>query len=93
MTVPESEPIRTSTLPAGYTFVGQFLLNELAFDPVAAGAPVDDRDTLERAPRLNLASLYGRGPSVDRFLYDAAGREGMFLLDRAGGRYDLPRNS
>jgi hypothetical protein len=93
MTVPESEPIRTSTLPAGYTFLGQFLLNELAFDPVAAGAPVDDQDTLERAPRLDLASLYGRGPSVDRFLYDATGREGMFLLDTAGGRYDLPRNS
>lgn len=43
-------------VPAGYTYLGQFLDHDITVDP----------DT----PRLDLDSVYGRGPAAQPYLYD-----------------------
>ncbi|MBJ7328453.1 MAG: hypothetical protein JHC95_01060 [Solirubrobacteraceae bacterium] len=58
-------------IPAGYTYLGQFLDHDLTFDPVSDLDRQRDPDALHslRTPRLDLDSLYGRGPADQPFLY------------------------
>lgn len=55
-------------LPAGFTYLGQFLDHDLTFDQTA-GLPdtVLGPDEIEqgRSPSLDLDSLYGRGPDLE----------------------------
>ena len=56
-----------SDIPAGYTYLGQFIAHEVSFDPrlVAPTEPVDvDAMTQERSPALDLDSLYAGGPAA-----------------------------
>jgi Animal haem peroxidase len=60
------------SIPAGFTYLGQFIDHNITFDPLSAlgqraklGALVDFRP-----PRLDLANLYGSGPTVQPYLYD-----------------------
>ncbi|HEU0103117.1 MAG TPA: heme peroxidase family protein [Mycobacteriales bacterium] len=80
-------------MPAGYTYVGQFIDHDLTKDVTGAalGSQVSVEDLLQgRSPALDLDSLYGRGP-MD--LYDRA-----FYADDARLRMgttasiDVPRN-
>jgi len=101
----ESEPEdENSSIPAGYTYLGQFIDHDLTFDPVSTLQAENDPDALEdfRTPRLDLDSIYGRGLADQPYLYDQD-QPGKFLLgpDRrsnkrreAGGapRPDVPRN-
>src|SRR3954465_4376738 len=48
-------------IPAGYTYLAQFVDHDLTFDPTPPGRRVDDLANL-RTPRLDLDSLYGAGP-------------------------------
>lgn len=83
-------------IPAGYTYLGQFIDHDLTFDPVSSLARQNDPDALTnfRSPRLDLDCVYGRGPADDPFLYDKRpGRADMMLLGRHDGADDLPRNS
>ncbi len=59
-------------LPAGYTYLGQFVDHDLTFDPVSSLERQNDPDALIdfRTPRFDLDSLYGRGPTDSPFLYD-----------------------
>jgi Animal haem peroxidase len=90
------------TIPAGFTYVGQFLDHDLTFDPVSSLQHQNDPNALTdfRTPRLDLDSVYGSGPGDQPFLYDTTdpvklliGRnpptddEGHPLESR-----DLPRN-
>ena len=53
-------------IPAGYTYLGQFVDHDLTFDhtTVALGDSVSPADLLQgRSPALDLDSLYGFGPS------------------------------
>src|SRR5688500_859421 len=53
-------------IPAGYTYLGQFVDHDLTFDAttVALGANVSPADLLQgRSPTLDLDSLYGAGPN------------------------------
>jgi len=59
-------------IPAGYTYLGQFIDHDLTFD---AGSKIDgdnDPDALVnfRSARFDLDSLYGSGPADQPFLYD-----------------------
>ena len=55
-----------SEIPAGFTYLGQFVDHDLTFDKTAVtlGENVSPADLLQaRSPSLDLDSLYGAGPS------------------------------
>jgi hypothetical protein len=58
-------------IPAGYTYFGQFIDHDITFDPVASFDRLNDPDARHnfRTPRLDLDSLYGRGPEDQPYLY------------------------
>jgi heme peroxidase len=86
-------------IPAGYTYFGQFIDHDITFDPTSSLDKQNDPDALIdfRTPRLDLDSLYGRGPDDQPYMYDPNGR--MFAFGPAihGGEpdqvlsLDLPR--
>ena len=56
----------TGPVPAGYTYLGQFVDHDLTFDrtQVTLGQHVSPADLLQaRSPTLDLDSLYGAGPT------------------------------
>ncbi len=59
-------------IPAGYTYLGQFIDHDITFDPASSLQQQNDPDALEdfRTPRLDLDSLYGRGPDDQPYLYE-----------------------
>ena len=91
------------TIPAGVTYLGQFVDHDLTFDKttVALGTNVSPAELVQaRSPSLDLDSLYGAGPAdaVSAKFYS----DGMHLkvgrTDRIGPRpfqaregFDLPR--
>jgi len=69
---PGRETAPDSTIPAGFTYVGQFVDHDITFDVSSTIDAVTDANTINnmRTPVLDLDSLYGRGPALDPFLYD-----------------------
>ncbi|MCU1345920.1 MAG: peroxidase [Acidimicrobiia bacterium] len=88
------------TIPAGYTYLGQFIDHDITFDPASSLQQQNDPDALEdfRTPRLDLDSVYGRGPDDQPYLYDRTKDRKQFLLPAQSQgingqiRPDLPRN-
>ena len=91
------------TMPAGFTYFGQFIDHDLTFDPNSSLQKQNDPDATEdfRTPRFDLDSLYGRGPDDQPYLYKNHAADGggiRFLLGRRAGnpgaerRGELPRN-
>lgn len=82
------------TIPAGYTYLGQFVDHDLTFDPVSSFDRQNDPDALTnfRTPRFDLDSVYGRGPADQPYLYDFD-RPGRFLIGEHDDELDVPRNS
>ncbi len=66
------EPTDNTRIPAGYTYLGQFVDHDITFEATSnIGARNDHRSLLNfRTPRLDLDSLYGGGPADQPFLYD-----------------------
>ena len=62
----------TKPIPAGFTYLGQFIDHDITFDPVSVLDRQNDPDALVdfRTPRFDLDSLYGRGPADQPYLYD-----------------------
>jgi hypothetical protein len=87
---------RDGAIPAGYTYLGQFIDHDITFDPVSSLQRLNDPDGLVdfRTPRLDLDSLYGDPPN-DPYLYesdDDARSVPKFLIgENAAGEADLPR--
>jgi hypothetical protein len=87
-------------IPAGYTYLGQFIDHDITFDPASSLQRQNDPDGLVnfRTPRFDLDCLYGRGPSDDPFMYNQRPQEqdltgALFLIGRnVGNGRDLPRN-
>ena len=89
-------------IPAGFTYLGQFIDHDITFDPTSKLDQERDPGALTnfRTPRLDLDSLYGSGPVVQPFLYDWCDPEphGARLLvgrnsTKEGIKFeDLPRN-
>jgi hypothetical protein len=79
-------------IPAGFTFLGQFIDHDMTFDQTPLPAQQVDPNALTNfdTARFDLASIYGRGPQGSRELYDPA-RPGRLLLVRPQGIDDLPR--
>jgi Animal haem peroxidase len=86
-------------IPAGYTYLGQFVDHDITFDPASSLQKRNDPDALRnfRTPAFDLDCLYGRGADDQPYLYDwTPGREGRFLIGRGQGgpdELDLPRNA
>jgi hypothetical protein len=92
------------SIPAGYTYLGQFIDHDVTFDPVSQLQRDNDPSALVdfRTPRFDLDSLYGSGPADQPYLYDWSGPRalrGVRLLVGSsptsnGGPpiADLPRN-
>ncbi len=83
---------QSTRIPAGFTFLGQFIDHDLTFDPTSSLEQQNDPTAVRnfRTPAFELDSLYGSGPADHPFLYDST-RPGFFLLSPDGG--DLNRNS
>jgi len=72
-------------VPAGYTYLGQFIDHDITFDTSAIGEALNDPRALLnfRTPRLDLDSVYAGGPGAMPHLYDRLdGRK--FLIGRCG---------
>src|SRR5712692_8066601 len=80
-------------IPAGFTYVGQFVDHDLTFDPLSQLQQDNDPDALVdfRTPRFDLDSIYGRGPDDQPFLYEDDGVHLLIGRNKAGDE-DLPRN-
>ncbi|WFU06794.1 heme peroxidase family protein (plasmid) [Rhizobium sp. CB3171] len=61
-----------SSIPAGFTYFGQFVDHDITFDVSSTLDADTDANTINnmRSPALDLDSVYGRGPGLDPFLYD-----------------------
>ncbi|GAB3007663.1 heme peroxidase family protein [Amycolatopsis acidiphila] len=65
-----------SDIPAGFTYLGQFVDHDLTLDRTATALGDDvtvDELVQGRSPALDLDSLYGRGPVQDKHFYSADG--------------------
>ena len=92
---------RAGRIPAGYTYLGQFVDHDLTFDKtsVMLGERVTPAQLVQaRSPSLDLDSLYGAGPQDPvsaRFYADDVhlkmGRTATIGDDEARDDYDLPR--
>lgn len=92
---------RAGRIPAGYTYLGQFVDHDLTFDKttVMLGERVTPAQLVQaRSPSLDLDSLYGAGPqdpASARFYADDVhlntGRTDAIGEDEAREGYDLPR--
>jgi Animal haem peroxidase len=65
------ESANDSDIPAGFTYVGQFVDHDITLDVSSSLEQATDANTVHnmRTPALDLDSLYGRGPALDPFLY------------------------
>jgi Animal haem peroxidase len=94
----------SSQIPAGFTYLGQFIDHDLTFDKtsVAFGDNVAPADLLQaRSPSLDLDSLYGAGPadpeSAKFYATDGMhlkmGKTVGFEGEAAREGFDLPRGA
>jgi hypothetical protein len=90
-------------IPAGFTYLGQFVDHDITFDPNSSLQKANDPEGLVnfRSPRFDLDSLYGRGRDDSPYLYDQTSPNDVKLLvgriiddqgRRVEGQHDLPRN-
>jgi hypothetical protein len=88
-----TQEVENPELAAGFTFLGQFIDHNITFDPTSvlgqSTSPADLTDF--RPPRLDMANVYGAGPTVHPYLYDPASH-GTKLATSADG-VDLARTS
>ena len=83
-------------LPAGYTYLGQFADHDITFKADDAFAVKGQDGVNHRSARFDLDSLYGAGPGLQPFLYNADGRtlaRGRALTQggRPSASFDHPR--
>jgi hypothetical protein len=95
----DENPLRdNSSIPAGFTYLAQFIDHDVSFDPTPLGQRTPAGPVVNlRTPRLDLDSLYGSGPIDQPFLYDwkESSLPGIRLLVGRNGFdavEDLPRN-
>jgi len=93
---PDRERPPNPRIPAGFTYLGQFIDHDITFDPTSRLDRRSDPHALAnfRTPRLDLDSVYGSGPVAQPFLYDwkDSAPPGARLLVGRNEVEDLPRN-
>lgn len=93
--------IENDTLPAGFTYLGQFIDHDITHDASSSLQRVRDPEARVnfRTPRFDLDSVYGRGPVDSPYLYKRGTSELLTGLATTDDRQpinnepDLPRNS
>ena len=82
-------------IPAGFTFLGQFLDHDITLDTTPLDEQRGDPKALAqyRSPRYDLDSVYGGGPTVRPELYDPENPAKLRLGGGNGMPDDLPRTS
>src|SRR5829696_3047259 len=106
MTSLENPAVNNSDIPAGFTYLGQFIDHDITRDETEGFPEIDDPELIEQGRRvtLDLDSLYGQGPKRQPELYNkklhpsqARFRLGLTTPtpDVGGGRLpnDLPRRA
>jgi Animal haem peroxidase len=78
-----ADPEENLWVPAGYTYLGQFIDHDLTFDNTSSLNPADNGNidrapTNLRTPRFDLDSLYGDGPDAQPFMYADDGATLLF---------------
>ena len=83
----------SKTIPAGFTYFGQFLDHNITFDADSSLDHVDDpmATTNFRSGRVDLENVYGLGPDTQAFQYYDQREVGKFWLDEKRW-WDVPRN-
>jgi hypothetical protein len=78
---PESSQGDNKDVPAGYTYLGQFIDHDITLDTTALQEIIVDPLAVRnfRTPMLDLDSLYGSGPNVQPYLYQLSDPE-LFLI-------------
>ncbi len=91
---PDNNP-NNPAIPAGFTFLGQFIDHDLTFDPTSSLERQADPESIEnfRTPAFELDNVYGAGPAASPFLYDSTPENRGKLLIDADRPHDLARNS
>ncbi|MET8544804.1 peroxidase family protein [Kitasatospora sp. NPDC004799] len=88
---PSTEPAKAG-IPAGYTYLGQFLDHNITFQ---ADATFDSNTigntTNFRSARVDLSHVYGLGPKTQSFAFYDNLDVGKFWID-PNRDYDVPRN-
>lgn len=82
--VKDSTPtIDKNSMPAGYTYLGQFITHDITFDPTAITERQVDPEHLWnfRTPSLDLDCLYGNHPKANPIYYTSD--EGFFPVDKS----------
>ncbi len=74
-------------VPAGYTYLGQFIDHDITFDTTALQEVLVDPLALRnfRTPRLDLDSVYGCGPKAQRYLYQVDDND-LFLIGKTNSQ-------
>lgn len=93
--VNEGDAAGDSQIPAGFTFVGQFIDHDITFDTeskIKGMNQVAREFDNFRTANLDLDCVYGTGPEALPFMYDSATRK-LHLGDRTSDDtgHDLPR--
>jgi hypothetical protein len=85
---PGDPALDNRAVPAGFTYLGQFIDHDITFDPSPLSAQAEDPAMLRhcRTPGLDLDSLYGAGLGPHRFLYRRDGPK--FLYGTASASLD-----
>jgi hypothetical protein len=90
---PGSDPEENQTIPAIYTYLGQFADHDITFDPTSSLRERLTKAQLEalvdfRTPRFDLDNLYGRGPDDQPYMYDSDGVHMLLGDDMSGDPLD-----
>jgi hypothetical protein len=89
-------------IPAGFTFLGQFIDHDVTFDPTSSLERQVDPESIAnfRTPAMELDSVYASGRAATPYLYDANTNRTKFLVETVPNSDapnqaddDLPRNS
>jgi hypothetical protein len=86
-----TETEENPSLVAGMTFLGQFIDHDITFDPVTQLGQVSEATSVTdfRPPRVDLAHVYGSGPTVNPYLYDPDSHATKLAISPGGA--DLAR--
>lgn len=69
-----------NNVPAGFTYLGQFVDHDITLDITPLDSQIEDADGIKnfRTPSLELDSLYGQGPGVSPYLYARVQTDNQF---------------